>query len=149
MQSVFKFPLGVAVLQQVETGRLQLDEPIHFLQSDTYPGTYSPLQDAHPNGDIDVPLRELLRLTLVYSDNTAADILLRILGGPVAVQRSLDALDLPTIHVRDSERALHDDQHLQYRNDAEPAAHGRSPPQTGRQLNSERGQHKAASHLDV
>ena len=122
MQSVFKFPLGVAVLQQVETGRLQLNEPIHFLQSDTYPDTYSPLQDAHPNGGIDVPLRELLRLTLVYSDNTAADILLRILGGPVAVQRSLDALGLPSIHVRDSERALHDDQHLQYRNDAEPAA---------------------------
>ena len=122
LQSVFKLPLGVAVLEEVETGRLQLDEPIHFLQSDTYPGTYSPLQDAHPDGNIDVPLRELLRLTLVYSDNTAADILLRILGGPVAVQRSLDALRLPTIHVRDSERALHDDQHLQYRNNAEPAA---------------------------
>ncbi len=122
LQSVFKLPLGLTVLQQVEAGRLQLDQPIRFLRSDIYPGTYSPLQDAHPSAEIDVPLRELLRLTLVYSDNVAADILLRLLGGPVAVQRSLDALNLPSIHVRDSERALHDDQHLQYRNDAEPAA---------------------------
>ena len=122
LQSVFKLPLAIAVLQQVESGRLQLDQPIHFLKSDTYPGTYSPLQDAHPNGGVDVPLRELLRLTLIFSDNTAADILLRILGGPVAVQRSMDALGLPAIHVRDGERALHDDEKLQYRNDAEPAA---------------------------
>ena len=122
LQSVFKLPLAIAVLQQVGSGRLQLDQPIRFLKSDTYPHTYSPLQDAHPNGNIDVPLRELLRLTLIFSDNTAADILLRILGGPVAVQRSMDALGLPAIHVRDNERALHDDQQLQYRNDAEPAA---------------------------
>jgi len=55
MQSVFKFPLAIAVLQQVEAGKLSLDQPVRFLPSDRYPGSYSPLQDAHPNADIDVP----------------------------------------------------------------------------------------------
>jgi beta-lactamase class A len=38
------------------------------------------------------------------------------------VQRYLDALSLSAIHVRDSERGMHDDNQKQYRNDAEPAA---------------------------
>ena len=122
MQSTFKLPLAIAVLQQVERGKLTLDQPIRFLPSDRYPGTYSPLQDAHPDANIDIPLRDLLHLTVGKSDNTAADILLRILGGPQVVQDSLNKLGLQTIHVRDSERGMHDDFQAQYRNDAEPAA---------------------------
>ena len=122
MQSTFKLPLAIVVLQQVEHGKLTLDQPIRFLPSDRYPGTYSPLQDAHPDANVDVPLSELLQLAVGKSDNTAADILLRILGGPEVVQDSLNKLGLRTIHVRDSERGLHDDFQAQYRNDAEPAA---------------------------
>jgi len=122
MQSVFKFPLAIAVLQQVEAGKLSLDQPVRFLPSDRYPGSYSPLQDAHPNADIDVPLRELVRLSVSLSDNIATDILLRLIGGPPAVQKSLDALGAEDVHVRDSERAMHDDEQLQYRNTADPVA---------------------------
>ena len=122
MQSTFKLPLAVAVLQQVERGKLTLDQPIRFLPSDRYPGTYSPLQDAHPEANVDVPLQYLLQLSVGESDNTATDILLRLIGGPQAVQESMNKLGLPAIHVRDSERGLHDDFQAQYRNDAEPAA---------------------------
>ena len=121
MQSTFKLPLAVVVLGQVQAGRFKLDQPIRFLASDRYPGTYSPLQDAHPAGDVDVSLRELLQLSVGKSDNTATDILLRIVGGPAFVQHALDALGYPAIHIRDSERGLHDDGKAQYRNDAEPA----------------------------
>jgi hypothetical protein len=34
MQSTFKFPLALAVLHQVELGKLQLDQPVRFLKSD-------------------------------------------------------------------------------------------------------------------
>jgi beta-lactamase class A len=122
MQSTFKLPLAVALLQQVERGKLKLDQPIRFLPSDRYPGTYSPLQDAHPEANVDVPLHDLLQLSVGESDNTATDILLHLLGGPQAVQESMNKLGLPAIHVRDSERSLHDDFQAQYRNDAEPAA---------------------------
>src|SRR5271155_2063383 len=44
MQSTFKFPLALAVLHQVELGKLQLDQPVRFLKSDRSE-TFSPLQD--------------------------------------------------------------------------------------------------------
>lgn len=122
MQSVFKLPLSIAVFQQIERGQLSLDQQVRFLPSDRYPGSYSPLQDAHPDANFDVPLRELMRLSVALSDNIATDILLRLIGGPPTVQRSLDQLGWPAIHVRDTERAMHDDTNLQYRNTAEPAA---------------------------
>jgi beta-lactamase class A len=122
MQSVFKFPLAVTVLQQVEAGKLKLDQQERFETADLYPGSYSPLQDKYPKAGVDVPLRELLRLSVSLSDNVATDILLRLIGGPAAVQRSMDKLGFPEIHVVDSERSMHDDESRQYRNTAEPQA---------------------------
>jgi beta-lactamase class A len=122
MQSVFKFPLAIAVLQQVEAGKLNLDQQVHFATADLYPGSYSPLQDKYPKANVDVPLRELLRLSVSLSDNVATDILLRLIGGPATVQQSMNALGFPQIHVRDTEASMHDDESRQYRNDAEPQA---------------------------
>jgi len=122
MQSAFKLPLGVAVLHEIEQGKLSLDQQVHFLPSDIYKGTYSPLQDMYPNANVDVPLRQLLELSVGRSDNTATDILLRLLGGPESVQKYLDRLGLQALQVRDTERSLHDDERRQYRNYGEPVA---------------------------
>jgi beta-lactamase class A len=121
MQSTFKFPLALAVLHQVELGKLQLDQPIRFLKSDRYP-TYSPLQDQFPNADVDIPLRQLIKLTATESDNIASNLLLRAIGGPAVLQQYLDSLGLSAIHQQDSEYTLYGDQKLQYRDYAEPAA---------------------------
>ena len=121
MQSTFKFPLAMAVLHQVELGKLQLDQPIRFLKSDRSE-TYSPLQDEFPNADVDVPLRKLLKLSVETSDNSATDIELRLIGGTATLQQYLDSLGLSAIQEQDSEHTLHTDQHLQYRDYAEPAA---------------------------
>jgi beta-lactamase class A len=121
MQSTFKLPLALAVLQQVELGKLQLDQPVLFLKSDRS-ATFSPLQDEFPEADVDVPLRKIIKLTVETSDNTAADIQLRLIGGPAVLQQYLDSLGLGAIHQQDSEHTLHGDQKLQYRDYAEPAA---------------------------
>ncbi len=121
MQSTFKFPLAMAVLHQVELGKLKLDQPVRFLKTDRYE-TYSPLQDEFPGADVDVPLRKLLRLSVEKSDNVASDLELRAIGGPAALQEYLDSLGLSAIHQEDSEHTLHGDQKLQYRDTAEPAA---------------------------
>jgi beta-lactamase class A len=99
MQSAFKLPLALAVLHAVEQGQLSLDQQVSFLPSDVYKGTFSPLQDAHPNANVDVPLRELLELSVGRSDNTATDILLRLMGGTEPVQRYLDTLGLQGIEI--------------------------------------------------
>ena len=81
MQSVFKLPLALTVMSQVERHALTLDQPVRFLGSDRIlPHVYSPLQEKYPDANVDVPLRELLRLTVSLSDNVAADILLRLAG---------------------------------------------------------------------
>ena len=123
MQSVFKLPLVVAVLHSVEKGALQLDQPIRFLASDRIlPQAYSPLQDKYPAAEVDVPLRELLRLAVSLSDNAAADILLRIIGGPRAVDDYVRSLGVGGFHLEDNEAAMHRDVSAQYRNWWEPVA---------------------------
>ena len=121
MQSVFKLPLAVAVLHQVEEGKFSLDQPIRFRREDLIlPKPYSPLQDEYPSADVDVPLNRLLQLTVGLSDNTAADILLRLAGGPSVVRDYFASLHVKGFHLEDGEHELHRDVQAQYRNWFEP-----------------------------
>jgi beta-lactamase class A len=123
MQSVFKLPLGLTALHMVEQGQLGLDQPVRFLPSDRIlPHTYSPLQDKYPGANVDVPLRELLRLAVSLSDNTAADIVLRIVGGPGVVQAYVRSIGVSQFQLEDGEHRLHQDASAQYRNWMEPTA---------------------------
>lgn len=121
MQSVFKLPLGMAILSQVEAGKFTLDQPVRFRPEDRIlPKPYSPLQDKYPDAGVDVPLRTLLEMTVSLSDNTAADILLRLVGGPGAVNAYVASLGVVGFHLQDGERELHHTKSLQYRNWFEP-----------------------------
>ncbi len=88
MQSVFKLPLAVAVLQQVEAGKFKLDQPITVTRKD-FSLFHSPLVKAFKGERNDYPLSELIRLAAGESDNTAADLLMREIGGPQVVTRML------------------------------------------------------------
>jgi beta-lactamase class A len=122
MQSVFKLPLAVTVLHQIEQDTFSLDQPVRFLPQDRIlPHVYSPLQDQYPDAGVDVPLRELLRLDVSVSDNIAADILLRLVGGPKAVNTYIAALGIGGFHLQDNEAVLHREVSAQYRNWFEPA----------------------------
>jgi beta-lactamase class A len=122
MQSVFKFPLALAVLDQVEKGAFSLDQPVRFYPDDRIlPSVYSPLQDKYPEANVDISLRELLRLTVSLSDNVAADILLRLIGGPKVVEGYIGGLGVTGFHLEDGEHGLHRDVNAQYRNWFEPA----------------------------
>jgi beta-lactamase class A len=135
MQSTFKLPLAVAILHRADEGKLfpnqrpgqsleeVLDIPVHYLPVDVIPPpNYSPLQDKYPQGNVDVPLRELITLSVSKSDNTASDILLRILGGPSALDSYIHSLGITGFHVLDNEKNLHATNSLQYRNTFSPRA---------------------------
>lgn len=122
MQSVFKLPLAMTVLHQVEQGKFSLDQPVRLRAADLFvPQAYSPLQDQFPHAGVDVPLRELLQRAVSESDNVAADILLRLAGGPKAVDAYMASLSVSGFHLVDDEHAMHLDESLQYRNWFEPA----------------------------
>jgi beta-lactamase class A len=123
MQSVFKLPLVVTVLHQVEAGKLSLDQRVHFAPEDRFaPGVVSPLQDKYPQGNVDVLLRDLAELAVAQSDNVAADILMRLAGGPAEVTRYMHSLGVTGFNLQDDEHGLHRDVTAQYRNWMTPAA---------------------------
>jgi beta-lactamase class A len=123
MQSVFKAPLALTALHVVERGELGLDQLIRFRASDRIlPRTYSPLQEKYPAAEVDIPLRELLRLAVSLSDNAAADVVLRIIGGPAVVNAYIKTIGISGFQLSDGEAAMHRDAMLQYRNWIEPAA---------------------------
>jgi beta-lactamase class A len=122
MQSVYKLPIAMAVLHQVERGKLRLSERVRFLPSDVIsPAQHSPLQEQYPQGGAEISIDELLRLAVSESDGVASDILLRTVGGPAVVDQYIAHLGTPGIHIRDSEKVIGTDARAQYRNSAEPA----------------------------
>jgi hypothetical protein len=101
---------ALAALHLIEQNKLSLDQPIRFLPEDRIlPHTYSPLQDKYPEAGVDIPLRELLRLSVSLSDNAAADIVLRTIGGPIALDNYIKAIGIAGFHIEDNEARLHRD----------------------------------------
>jgi len=117
MQSVFKLPVAITALHLVEEGKIMRNQPVRFLPSDRIlPRTHSPLQDKYPDGNVDIPLRELLQLEISESDNVAADIALRTVGGPAIVNDYMESLGVQGFHLEDDEQGLARDVKVQYRN---------------------------------
>ncbi|PWJ54491.1 beta-lactamase class A [Dyadobacter jejuensis] len=85
MQSVFKFPLALAVLDRVDKGELDLQQVVPITRADLPPHTWSPIRDKYPSGDFTLTVSELLQYTVSQSDNNGCDLLFRLLGGPARV----------------------------------------------------------------
>ena len=122
MQSVYKLPIGMAVLDQVDRGALKLEQKVQVRRSDfVTAGQRSPIRDHHPRG-VELSLDELLRFNVSESDGTACDVLLRVVGGPPVVNRYLRGLGVQGVRVVTTERAMGLNQMAQYRNWATPGA---------------------------
>jgi beta-lactamase class A len=120
MQSVYKLPIGMAVMKKVDAGKLQLDQKISVTKSDfVRAGQRSPIRDANPNG-ADLSVSDLLRYAISESDGTANDVLLRLAGGPEAVQAYLNDLKVTEIVVLNSEKEIGKNWQTQYQNWATP-----------------------------
>jgi len=105
MASVFKLPLAVAVLRRAQEQSIALTQLVHVRWEDRNPG-WSPLAGRVPRDGLDLSLGALLEATVSESDNTAADVLLRWMGGPPEVMRILRRLGVQGIRIDRSERAL-------------------------------------------
>ena len=122
MQSVYKLPISMAVLEQVARGRLALDEKVGVTATDMVrKGMRSPLRDQNPNGG-EFTIRELIRLAMVESDGTASDVLIRILGDTGETQAFLTRIGIFELKVTNPEKEIGRDWETQYRNYASPAA---------------------------
>lgn len=107
LQSVFKAPLGAAVLSEVDAGRLSLNEVITLEEKDLSP-PYSPVADAWPKVK-SYTVRDLLVRAVGGSDNTAADVLMKRIGGPGMVQAWLNDRQIRDLRIDRYERELQTD----------------------------------------
>lgn len=122
MQSVYKFPLAVAVLHEVDRGNLSLDMKIRIRKKDLLPETWSPLRDKYPQGDVDIPLSEILRYTVSMSDNNGCDILFRLIGGPEKVEAYIRSIGITGMAFAATEEEMHANPKTQFSNWCEPNA---------------------------
>jgi beta-lactamase class A len=119
MQSVYKLPIAMAVLAQVDSGKLRLAQRVRVEKSDfVRTGQHSPIRDRNPNG-VELNIVELLRFAVSESDGTASDVLLKLVGVDV-VSKYLKELGINELVVANSEKEIGQDWETQYRNWASP-----------------------------
>ena len=116
MQSVYKFHLALAVLNQVDQGKLSLDGMILLNKSNLLPNTHSPLRDKYPGGNVKITLSELLTYTVGQSDNNGCDILFRLLGGTLHVDAYIKSLGIDHVAIVGTEEEMHQDSTVQFKN---------------------------------
>lgn len=81
--SSFKLSLAAMLLAKADAGKIDLNEVLHWTKDDML--SVSPVTAA--NVDKGLSVRDLAHATLVTSDNTAANVLLRHFGGPPELTR--------------------------------------------------------------
>ncbi len=95
MASCFKIPVMVEVMRQVDAGELHLDDRLTLTEADKSPGSTL----IHCHHGLRPSVRDLLYLMITLSDNTATDMLWRLVGLR-SVNETMRRLCLETIDCR-------------------------------------------------
>lgn len=114
--SVFKFHIALAVLDQVDKGNLKLDQLIPIKKSELLLNTWSPIREKYPEGNIEMPLSELIKYTVAQSDNNGCDILLRLIGGTETVQKFINNKGIKDFKIKADEEKMHQGYEFMYWN---------------------------------
>lgn len=122
MMSVFKLHQALAVANWLNQQKLPLNTPVFIRPEQLRPNTYSPLRDKYPQGNLSLPVSELLTYTLQLSDNNACDILFDNTGGTTVTDQYIRSLGITDFQICATEDDMHRDLTLCYRNWTTPLA---------------------------
>lgn len=132
MQSVFKLPVAIAVLDHVDNGLYTLEQSI-TLQKEDLSVLYSPLAESFRGPEQSYTVKELLTRMIQDSDNTACDVLMHHIGGPKVVTETLKRHGIEDISVDRYEREL------------QPEIFGLQPMKLGHAIDKARWERKKRS----
>lgn len=104
LYSVFKLPLAIAVLKEVEENRLRLDRKVRVTPADVAPGAVA--NKKLWRKPVYRSVAKLIELSIIQGDNTASDKLLQLIGGPAAVTQRMRALGFHDIEIVSTAREL-------------------------------------------
>jgi len=89
--STIKIPLMIEALEQIKAGKFRLTDKYTFVQADSQPGTGT-IQRLDPGAVMTV--KDLITMMIIVSDNTATEVLYRMVGGPDAVNARMQTMGL-------------------------------------------------------
>ncbi len=115
MQSVFKFHIALKVLSEIDKGRFSLDQKIELKEHELLPGLHSPIRETYPKG-ASLTIAEILEYTVSKSDNVGCDVLLRLVGGPQAVEEYFTKNNFRNLSIKINEEVMQGDWDLQFLN---------------------------------
>lgn len=106
MQSVFKFHIALAVLSEIDKGNLSLNQKIKIGKDELLPEAFwSPLRDENPNGG-SFTIEKLIQYSVSHSDNTACDVLIRLIGTPKTVEKYMKKSGIDDIQITFNEEDM-------------------------------------------
>jgi beta-lactamase class A/beta-lactamase class A VEB len=105
MQSVFKMHIALAVLAEVDKGRMSLSDQIAVRPSELLPDLWSPLRDEHPEGGT-FTIERLIQYAVSQSDNVACDVLIRVMGGPEVISNYFTEMGFKDFQIEVNEQQM-------------------------------------------
>lgn len=121
MQSVFKFPIGVALLDCVSRGEFALSDSVTLTKADLSPDLWSPIRERWPEG-VRLPLVSVMTYMVAHSDNSATDFLIHKIGGVARIQDIVNRLGAKKINIRNTEAEIQGSWSVQFDNWTTPNA---------------------------
>jgi beta-lactamase class A len=121
MQSVFKFHIALVMLSEIDKGRFSFTQKIKIDKKDLLPNLYSPIRDDHPDGAI-LTISKILEYTVSKSDNVGCEVLLRLIGGPQAVEEYFIKNNFKDVSIKVNEEMQQANWDLQFQNWTTPKA---------------------------
>lgn len=121
MMSVFKFHIALTVLNQVDEGKLSLDQKIFIKKKDLHENTWSPMREDYPEGNMYLTLDKLLRYTVSHSDNNGCDLLINLVGGTNVIQKFINKQGIKDFVIKVNEKQMESWKNL-YANTTTPLA---------------------------
>jgi beta-lactamase class A len=94
--SLIKFPIMVETYRQAKEGKVKLDELLSLTKEEMVQG--SGILTEHFSPGAQISLRDAVRLMIVYSDNTATNMVLEKIGIP-STNTLMDELKLPNTRI--------------------------------------------------
>jgi beta-lactamase class A len=119
LTSTFKLLAAGAILAEVDAGRMRLDDRIRYGRDELV--TYSPVTERHAGAE-GMTVAALCEAAMTLSDNTAANLMLRSLGGPAGLTAWLRSIGDDVTRLDRWETALNEARPGDPRDTTTPAA---------------------------
>ncbi len=119
MQSVYKLPIAIAFLHQVDKGIFSLSDSIKITATSLLPNTWSPYRERFPQGG-NISVYEYIQYVVALSDNNLCDLMINDAGGIDTINSFLLSKGINDIHIKNYERELKASWDAQFSNTATP-----------------------------